>query len=176
MPVLVGRRRPGSATAVRARRCQPGCFLESFPESATNRSACCRRLCRPPFGWSSPTLPAEGRRSAMSPARLERLKAPLVDHGRRVGPTTGRRQPSARAVKKPFSSCCGLLFVRHDAVQNGLNDRLVSHARIDHQVIETPAWPILVEVLLDEISPLVVDGLDQSRRLFWCCAAFNQPL
>src|SRR5262245_15040903 len=175
MPVLVGRRRPDSTTVGRAKRCQPACFLETFPESALNLSACCRHWCQPPFGWSSPPLPAEGRRAAIPLARLEVAKAPLVDQGHLPGATTGRRQSAARAVKKCFSSCCGLLFVRHDALQDRLHDCLVPHARIDHQVIETPAWPILVEVLLDEISPVVVDGLDQSRRLSWCGAASDQP-
>src|SRR4029434_2602355 len=38
------------------------------------------------------------------------------------------------------------------------------------------ARPNLVEVFLDEISALVVDGLDQSCRLSWRRAASDQPL
>ncbi len=39
-----------------------------------------------------------------------------------------------------------------------------------------PAWPFLAEVFLDEIGPLVVDGVNQSDRLSRLRPTPDQPL
>src|SRR5262245_23249003 len=79
-------------------------------------------------------------------------------------------------MKGGSSSECRMLFVRRDAVENGSNDSLVSYPGIHHQVIETPARPVLVEILLDEISASAVDVFNEACGLSRLGAASNQPL
>src|SRR5215467_2048668 len=43
-------------------------------------------------------------------------------------------------------------------------------------MVQTPAWPFLAEVFPDEVSPLVVHGLNQAGRLSSLDAASNQPV
>src|SRR5437588_4562015 len=112
---------------------------------------------------SSGAIGSISRRPGIASAsRTSETPPPPFETGK-PGTTTALLHSRCAAVTDPTYRRS--ILERRDSGENCLDYSLVPEPGIDHQMVELPVRPLLVEVLLDEGRPLSVDGLHQLAGL-----------
>src|SRR5437667_8657044 len=97
-----------------------------------------------------------------SASRTSETPPPPFETGK-PGTTTALHPSRGTAVTDPTYRRS--ILERRDSGENCLDHSLVPELGIDHEMIELPVRPLLVEGLIDEGRPLSVDGLHQLAGL-----------